>query len=353
MNDAAVRTRAPVDRDTAALEQIQRILHGAGPGRSVDVVLHEVVREVQHTSPATQDLARGETVRRLTDLGQADAEQRVAAVFAKLEPVSLPPPSGNGRSGPAGAGPLTPWDHAESAPTFLAAVDAECAFLEDRILVRGAVTELFSPRGLGKTHVAHALAVKLAGAGHRVLLLDRDNPPREIRRRLKGWNAATAPTLEVLSRNRAPALTDSAGWASFPADRYDVLIIDSLDATTEGVGEQDSSRPSRALATLLDIARRPKGPAVLALGNTVKSAAHSRGSGVVEDRADVVFEVRDATDFRPSGGKPWWEELPPAGAEAWAQRASRRKRRAVYRLALVPSKFRVGEEPDPFVLAGC
>src|SRR6185503_14172846 len=42
-------------------------------------------------------------------------------------------------------------------------------------------------------------------------------------------------------------------------------------------------------------------------------------------------------------------ELAPAGAGAWAERATRRKCRSSYRLAFVPSKFRVGEEPDPFI----
>ncbi len=244
---------------------------------------------------------------------------------------------------------LTPWEYAEPAPDFIATVEASVDFLHDRLLVRGAVTEMFSPRGLGKTHIGHAVAVKLAQTGLRVLLLDRDNPPREIRRRLKGWAAATAPTLHVLTRDKAPRLTDRA-WESFPVDAYDVVVVDSLDATTEGVGEQDSSKPSRALAPILDIAHRANGPAVLVLGNTVKSAAHSRGSGVVEDRADIVYEVRDATNLTPTGSKPWWQELPPAGAEAWAERANRRRRRTVYRLALVPSKFRLGEEPEPFIL---
>jgi 5S rRNA maturation endonuclease (ribonuclease M5) len=273
-----------------------------------------------------------------------DVSDHVAAgrKLGELVPVTLTAPETTDHR--------TPWEHAQSAPDFLAVVEEELDFLEDRILARGAITEWFSPRGLGKTHAGHAIAVKLARGGRRVLLLDRDNSPREVRRRLKGWAAATTPTLHVLTRDQAPPLTDTTAWASFPVDTYDVVVVDSLDATTEGVGEQDSSRPSRALATLLDIARRPNGPAVLTLGNTVKSAAHSRGSGVVEDRADIVYEVRDATDLRPTGTKPWWEELPKAGAEAWAERASRRKRRDTYRLAMVPTKFRVGEEPDPFVL---
>src|SRR5262249_36677945 len=101
---------------------------------------------------------------------------------------------------------------------------------------------------------------------------------------------------------------------------------------------------------LLDIAHRADGPAILILGNTIKDGSHSRGSGVVEDRADICFEVRDATEIRPSGTKDWWHELPAAGAAAWGERATRRKRRDQYRLAFIATKFRVGEEPDPFVL---
>jgi hypothetical protein len=156
--------------------------------------------------------------------------------------------------------------------------------------------------------------------------------------------------LKFLSRENAPPLTDTKAWDEFPYFDYDAIILDSLDSSAEGVGEQDSSKPSKAIAPLLDIARREDGPAVLVLGNCVRTAARSRGSGVVEDRADVVFEVRDATDFHPSGTKPWIEELPAGGADYWAARSSRRKRREKYRLAFIATKFRIGEEPDPFVL---
>lgn len=127
-------------------------------------------------------------------------------------------------------------------------------------------------------------------------------------------------------------------------------MIDSIDAATEGVGEQDSARPAAALAPILDIAHREAGPAIPLLGNVIKSGAYGRGSGVVEDRADIVYEVRDATDLQPTNGKPWWLELPAAGREAWGERAARRRRRETYRLAFIPSKFRIGEEPEPFIL---
>ena len=241
------------------------------------------------------------------------------------------------------------WAAATSAAVLIAESDPTPDELEPRLLARGAVTEWFSPRGLGKTHVAHALAVKLARGGHRVLVLDRDNSRREVRRRLRAWGASDVTGLDVLTRDEAPALTDRRKWEDFPLGTYDAIIIDSLDAAAEGVGEQDSSKPSRAIAAILDVVRGVAGPAVLLLGNVIKSGAHGRGSGVVEDRADIVFEVRDATGCQPTGAKPWWCELPPAGRGDWAERAGRRRRRDTYRLAFIPTKYRIGEEPDPFV----
>lgn len=270
--------------------------------------------------------------------------------------VSNPAASGNGTfaPGPVGqadrvqAAPLSPWAHALSAPELLATVDPDADFLLPRLLARGAITELFSPRGLGKTNVLHFHLVALGRTGLRVLLVDRDNPRREVKRRLRAWGAGEVPTLKVIGRDHAPPLTDTAAWAAFPLDTYDIVAIDSLDASTEGVGEGDSAQPSKAFANVLNLARRRDGPAIIVLGNTIKSGAHSRGSGVLEDRADIVYEVRDATDLKSTGTKDWWHELAPAGVADWAARATRRKRRDGYKLAFIPTKFRIGEEPDPF-----
>lgn len=100
------------------------------------------------------------------------------------------------------------------------------------------------------------------------------------------------------------------------------------------------------LATILDLARQ--NIAILLLTNTTKDAANLKGRGEWADRADIVYEVRDATDFVPTGKKPWWQELPEAGEKAWADRAARRKDRTDFRLAFVCSKFRLGPEPAPF-----
>src|SRR5262249_22428068 len=238
----------------------------------------------------------------------------------------------------------TPWERARPVAEFVNTPEAPVDWLYKPLLAPGSVTQIFSPRGLGKTHVAYAILVELARRGVRILLLDRDNSRREISRRLRAWGAESVPpTFRLMTRDDAPPLTDEIAWLMFPFGDYDVVVIDSLDATTEGVGEKDSSRPSKAIAPLLDIAHRAAGPAVFILGNTIKTGENSRGSGVVEDRGDIVFEVRDATGLTPTGTKEWWLELPPPGRAAWGERAARRRRRERYRLAFIASKFRIGE----------
>ncbi len=246
-----------------------------------------------------------------------------------------------------------PWADIESMHTFLSGEDTEAQFLdpEKHFLARECVTEIFAPRGLGKTFFALWMAIRLAARGLRVLYLDRDNSPFILKSRLRGFGATSETSnLKAISRDKCPPLADKVAWAKFPYADFDVVFVDSMDAVTEGVGEQDSAKPSRALAPLLDVVRRTNGPAVMVLGNTTRDAKHSRGSGVIEDRADIVYETRDATEIQLTGKKVWFEELPPAGADFWASRASRRKQREKYRLAFVNSKFRVGPEPEPFVM---
>jgi hypothetical protein len=245
----------------------------------------------------------------------------------------------------------TVWDDAESAVDFLNSTEPDVDWFEENVIARGVITELFAPRGVGKSHYLHAILVKLAKKRLRCLLLDRDNPRSTTRARIRQWCAGDpSATLKIMTRERVPPLTDKRAWAMLPFADFDVVAVDSLDATAEGVGDKDSAKPSAAIAPLLDLCHRQGGPAVIVLGNTVKTGAHSRGSGVIEDRGDISLEVRDATGLVPTGKKPWWYELPDAGVAAWAERANRRKRRTVYRLAFVSSKFRVGEEPDPWLV---
>jgi len=279
----------------------------------------------------------------VTDWLQNHSEQELRKLITSA-PVWTPP-----IQGPEAKGIASPWN-AENMDTFLSETEAAIDWLVPGVLAPGRLTQMFAPRGIGKSLLADYWAVETARRRLRVLILDRDNPRHTIRMRLRGFGAEDLKTLRVVSREKCPPLTKPEAWAEFPYADYDLVIVDSLDAMAEGVGEQDSSKPAQAMVPLLDICHRENGPAVLLLGNTIKSAAHSRGSGVIEDRADIVFELRDGTDFKPTGNKPWIEELPAQGAAEWQARSARRKGRTTYRLALVSTKFRDGEEPAPRML---
>jgi AAA domain len=162
------------------------------------------------------------------------------------------------------------WSAAQNIDAFLAAQEVEQQYLIPNILAREVVTIIVSPRGLGKTHLAYWWAILLACDGYRVLLIDRDNPKHEIRRRLKAWGGAgLADKIKIICRDEAPPLTDKAAWAAFPYADYDFVILDSISAATEGVEEKDGGKAGAGLAPLLDAAR--KGPAVLVLANTDKA----------------------------------------------------------------------------------
>lgn len=292
--------------------------------------------------------------------GAIDWKARLLLALEHVRAYLAQQPQADSTSGAGVGAPESPWAHAKDAPTFLADDEEEQAYMVRDVVAPGSVTGLMSPRGLGKTHVGHALAVAVATGGRfrgepvtqgRVLLIDRDNSKHEVKRRLRGWGGKHAPELQVLCRDEAPDLKDTAAWAAFPFDDYDLVVIDSIGAATEGIGEKETAETGKALAHLLDLAR--KGPAVLLLGNTIKTGEHYRGSGTWADRLDILYEVRDATGLKPSGTKAWWEELPAGGEAAWAERAKRRQRRLDYRLAFVPSKFRIGQEPEPFCLELC
>jgi hypothetical protein len=154
--------------------------------------------------------------------------------------------------------------------------------------------------------------------------------------------------LKVLLRDKAPPLTDKAAWSTFPVQEYDVVIVDSLGASTEGISEKEGRQTQEFLATLKDLARR--GPALLCLDNTTKAATQYRGRGEKADAVDILYECRNITGWTPSKAGDWWEDLPDFGEHTWQQRATRRTGQAVLRMAFIPSKFRPGIEPEPFVL---
>lgn len=248
------------------------------------------------------------------------------------------------------------WAEVISAPLFLQQIDNEPEWMARSLLAPHAVIGIASPRGLGKSHFIHHLVVQLAMGGafrgevlgqQHVMLIDRDNPPTETRRRLRQWGGANAPWLSILTRDKAPELTDQKAWAAFPYKNYGAFVLDAFGSATENADEKEAKHMAPALASLLDLVR--KGPAGLVLFNTRRDGAAIRGSGVILDRIDGLFEVRDATGLRlDSRYQVWWDALPPADDAQWASNAKRRGKRTTYRLAFIPSKWRLGPQPDPW-----
>lgn len=303
-----------------------------------------------------QPLARSVTIVRLPDLpGKGDVVDWLDAGHTKDElarvVASTPPYE------PPVSSDTNPWARAKAAPDLLAEQDEPFEGWAKDLVSPGSITLIGAPRGLGKTQVIHAIAVGLTTEGEfrgermpslRVLLVDRDNPPIIVKKRLRAWGATDAPQLRVLTRSEAPDLKNKNAWETFPVSEYDVVIVDSVGAATEGVTEKEGKQTTEVIATVTNLARQ--GVAVVLLQNTTKDGANLRGRGEWADRSDIVYEVRDATGLSPSGKRPWWMELPEAGEAAWADRAARRKGQLDLRLAFIPSKFRIGVEPEPFCL---
>jgi len=251
----------------------------------------------------------------------------------------------------------SPWEQAQTAQTFLLHEEQDLDATVKDFIVPGCNTIVSAPRGSGKSFVALFLGVVLAQGGlfrlerlarQRVLLVDRDNPQDLVRKRLRALGADDLTTLKVLTRETAPPLTDKAAWASFPADDYDVLIVDSLSAFTEGVSEKEGKQTQEFLAILKNLAAQGLG--VLTLANTNKAGTNIRGRGEQSDAVDIVYEARSMTGWQPEDGPYWWESLPEAGEQAWQHNTTRRLNATTLRIGFVPTKFRLGTIPTPFVL---
>jgi hypothetical protein len=250
-----------------------------------------------------------------------------------------------------------PWLRAKDVPSWLGEREIEFQGLVKDLLAPGCITFVAAPRGTGKTQVMHAVCVALTTYGvfrgehldpAQVLLLDRDNPGAITKQRLRAWGALKSRGFKVLTREEVPDLKDREAWGYFPTNDYDVVIIDSFNSFIEGITEKEGKPLTEALATLKDISGQ--GPAFLVLHNCTKDGTTFKGREDIVDRADIFYEVRDATDFIPKNPETWWEELPDAGEQAWANRTTRRKGRSIFRLAFIATKFRLGPTPEPFCI---
>jgi hypothetical protein len=142
----------------------------------------------------------------------------------------------------------TAWN-AEGMDTFLTSTEAEIEWLVPYVLASGCLTQIFVPRGIGKSVLANHWAVNVASTGKRVLILDRDNPRSALRTRLSALGGDQLGDLKlnlrVMSREQCPTLTKPDLWAEFPYEDYDLVIVDSLDAMAEARADIGASSTRR------------------------------------------------------------------------------------------------------------
>jgi hypothetical protein len=273
-----------------------------------------------------------------------------------------------GRNAAAGDGEQSPWGRAEKENPWGRIKDAKVFAQEERksiegiakdVLFPGIITMITGPKGIGKSLIGVALGVASTVRegtfrGDRVrparlLYLDRENPEGISQKRLLSWDVLETENFHILTREQdPPVLTNRKAWADFPVEQYDVVIFDSVGSFSEGVTEKEGKDTTLILATLRDLAAR--GVGLLLLNNTEKTGTDVRGRGEWADRVDVHYEVRDMTGVSPTGRRHWSEEVPADGAADWRAREARRRGKHVFRVAFFSEKFRIGPQPDPFVL---
>ena len=253
--------------------------------------------------------------------------------------------------------PADVWNHRETLRDYLANIVEVPEGLAQDFVFPGGVTTIAAPSSSGKSIVIYALADALARGGifrhqrvqaARVLLVDFDNPRSIVQKRLQSICDNPDIDFQIMGREHAPQLLNQAAWAAMPAHDHDVVIIDSFGSATVGVTEKEGRQLQQALDTLLKVADR--GPAVIVLDNTEKTASTYRGRGEKTERVDVFYEVRDITDWTPPQGDQWWRHIPSAGDAEWQERAARKAGQDKLRVAFVCRKFRWDEEPAPFAL---
>src|SRR5262245_28234110 len=74
------------------------------------------------------------------------------------------------------------WSRAKTPAELLDAGAVDIEWLLKPLVARGAITEIYAPRGTGKSVVMLARMVELSRTGIRVLYLDRDNSPATLRK---------------------------------------------------------------------------------------------------------------------------------------------------------------------------
>jgi AAA domain len=181
-------------------------------------------------------------------------------------------------------------------------------WIAEPLLVRGAVTMLAGREGTGKSMLALALA---AAVGHgstvagiacepgRVLVVDAENGPAEVHRRVRGLGVK--PQTLIYAEAEAFDLCRDLGEVEGLLRRHrpEVLVLDSLRALAPGLDENESASAELVLGPLRKLARRWS-CAILVLHHSRKSGDEYRGSTGIGGAVELMFTLARENGISPS-----------------------------------------------------
>ncbi len=179
------------------------------------------------------------------------------------------------------------------------------SFLLSPILLRGKVTTLFSPAGVGKSTFTYQIVRFLLKCQvvNRVLCIfsDADTTNAEFQALVREYFDR-----EDISKSRfIPVLPDSRFWRDFKKsvengslrdERIDLVIVDSLEQFFDLVGLDFH----RSIGVFFGVLRRLaiQGVSILLLHHTNKSGVEISGRSTIVNQSDVVYRLRKAGKFK-------------------------------------------------------
>ncbi len=184
-----------------------------------------------------------------------------------------------------------------------------------------ALAMIYSPRGVGKTHLALALGYAIASGGEflgwkapeprRVLYMDGEMPAAVLQTRLAATVAGLAnepPTPDYfrllsadLTEDGIPDLATKAGQQEIDAfiGSAEVLILDNISTLCRSGKENEAE--SWVIVQEWALAHRRQGRSVIFVHHAGKGGGQ-RGTSKREDVLDTVIALRRPSDYLPDQG---------------------------------------------------
>jgi bifunctional DNA primase/polymerase-like protein/AAA domain-containing protein/primase-like protein len=172
-------------------------------------------------------------------------------------------------------------------------------YLEEPVLVEGAVTAFTGDAGCGKSSLACAVARRAHAAGRPVLILDRENPLAVVKDRFRRLDMSDNETLRVWGgwvgeEAPQPASAIVMQWV-LTCSPKPVIVVDSMSAFHGG--DENSAGETRAfLHQLRQLADLGATPLLIHHDGKAESAKDYRGSSDFKAAVDIAFHITNFDD---------------------------------------------------------